>query len=249
MTELELIMDLFKHLDRQGPGSKKETLKALEYLNIPTHKKLEIADLGCGSGDHSIPLAQKLDANIISVDLSTEFLEVLNENAKKEGVQEKIKTLEVSMDDLPFEKDQFDIIWSEGAIYNIGFENGIKNWKDYIKTKGYLVVSEINWLTNSRPKEVEDYWKQAYPEINTVGHKVRVLEENGFSLMGFFNFGEDSWLDTYYTPIEKSFPDFLERHHHSELAQQIVKGNQDEIDFYKKYKEYYTYGFYIAQKD
>jgi SAM-dependent methyltransferase len=72
-----------------------------------------------------------------------EFLEALEQRSEKTGLKDKISLLEKSMDELPFEKESLDLIWSEGAIYNIGFENGIKNWKKFLKPGGYLVVSEI----------------------------------------------------------------------------------------------------------
>jgi len=67
------------------------------------------------------------------------------------------------MDDLPFKEGEFDLIWSEGAIYNIGFENGLKKWKDYLKAGCYLSVSEITWITQTRP---EEFWKAEYPEVD-----------------------------------------------------------------------------------
>ena len=48
MTELELIIDLHKNSERQGPGSENDTLKALDLLNLPTDQNLKVADIGCG---------------------------------------------------------------------------------------------------------------------------------------------------------------------------------------------------------
>jgi SAM-dependent methyltransferase len=160
-----------------------------------------------------------------------------------------VTTLEKSMDDLPFDSEEFDIIWSEGAIYNIGFEAGVKNWKDYLKTGGYLCVSEVTWITNSRPKELEDFWLQEYPEIDTASGKIKLLEDHGFTLAGYFYLKQDSWIENYYKPMEKRFSSFLERHDHSEMAQNVVKEYKDEIDHYQTYKDYYSYGFYIARKN
>ena len=38
------------------------------------------------------------------------------------GLSEKVTTLCCSMDNLPFGDEEYDVIWSEGAIYNVGFE-------------------------------------------------------------------------------------------------------------------------------
>lgn len=249
MSELKLIIDLHKNSERQGPGSDKETLKALGFINLPTDRKLKIADIGCGSGGQTIALAQHVNGEITAVDLFPEFLDELNEKSKKLGLTEKIVTLERSMDDLPFKSQEFDIIWAEGSIYNIGFENGVKIWKDYLKSGGILAVSEITWITNSRPRDIEDYWAQEYPEIDTASKKIRVLEENDLTLEGYFNLSQESWIDKYYKPMEARFEMFLKRNHNSKLARKVVEDYKAEIDLYLKFKDYYSYGFYIARKN
>lgn len=249
MTELELIIDLHKNSDRQGPGSENDTLRALDLLNLPTNQTFKIADIGCGSGGQTISLAKNLNGQITAVDLFPEFLNELNEKSQELGLTDKIVTLEKSMDDLPFKKHEFDLIWSEGAIYNIGFENGLKKWKDYLKVGGYLAVSEITWTTQSRPKEIEEFWKGEYPEIDIASNKIKQLENNGYSLVGYFYLSQDSWIETYYKPMKERFITFLERNENSELAQKVVKDYQTEIELYQKFKEYYSYGFYLARKN
>jgi len=249
MTELELIIDLHKNSDRQGPGSERDTLKAIEFLNLPTDQNLKIADIGCGSGGQTITLAKNLNGQITAVDLFPEFLNELNEKFQKLRLIDRIVTLEKSMDDLPFSEGEFDLIWSEGAIYNIGFENGLKKWKDYLKVGGYLAVSEITWITQSRPKEIEEFWKSEYPGVDIASQKIKQLESNGYSLVGYFYLSQDSWIETYYKPMQARFESFLKRNNNSELARKVVEDNQAEIDLYQKFKEYYSYGFYIARKN
>ncbi len=249
MTELELIVDLHKQSERQGPGSEKDTLRALEVMNLPTNHDLKVADIGCGSGGQTISLAKHINAQITAVDLFPEFLDQLNEKSQELAFTDRIVTLEKSMEDLPFENEAFDIIWSEGAIYNIGFEHGLKKWKNYLKVGGYLSVSEITWITQSRPQEIEVFWKTEYPEIDTASNKIKQLENNGYSLVGYFYLSQDSWLETYYKPMQARFEHFLKRHQHSELARKVVEAHQAEIDMYHKFKDYYSYGFYIARKN
>lgn len=249
MTELELIIDLHKNSERQGPGSENDTLKALDFVNFPTNKNLKIADIGCGSGGQTITLANNLNGQIIAVDLFPEFLNELSEKSKQLGLTNKIVALEKSMDDLPFKKNEFDLIWSEGAIYNIGFENGLKTWKDHLKVGGYLAVSEITWITQSQPKEIEEFWKLEYPEIDTASNKIKQLENNGYTLVGYYFLSQDSWIETYYKPMQARFKSFLERNNNSELARKVVEDSQAEIDLYQRFKDYYSYGFYIARKN
>jgi ubiquinone/menaquinone biosynthesis C-methylase UbiE len=249
MTELELIIDLHKNAQRQGPGSEADTLRALNFLEKPDRNALKVADIGCGSGGQTLTLAKNLNAHITAVDLFPEFLSVLNEKAQSLALANKIVTLEKSMDYLLFQKNELDLIWSEGAIYNLGFENGLKKWKDYLKVGGYLAVSEITWITNSRPTEIEDFWKAEYPEVATAALKIKQLEKHGFTLAGYFYLPPESWLATYYQPLQSKFKAFLKRHSHSKLAQKVVTDSQAEIDLYQRFKDYYSYGFYVAQKN
>jgi cyclopropane fatty-acyl-phospholipid synthase-like methyltransferase len=249
MTELELIVDFHKDAIRQGPGSTDETLKALELTGLDQKEDLKIADIGCGTGSHTIVLAQNTNAQIIGVDLFPEFLDKLDNKAKELGLQDRITTLAKSMEDLTFDREEFDIIWSEGAIYNMGFKTGVNNWKNYLKAGGYLCVSEVTWITDSRPKELEEFWMQEYPEIDRASNKINFLEDNGFTLAGYFYLNQDSWIENYYKPMEKRFSTFLERHNNSEMAKDVIKEYKNEIEHYQTYKDYYSYGFYIARKD
>jgi SAM-dependent methyltransferase len=248
MTELELMIDFHKRAERQGPGSYEETLRALELVDISKEETLKVADVGCGSGGPTLTLAEQLPGEITAVDLFPEFLEILQERAKELEMADRIKTMAKSMDDLPFEEESLDIMWSEGAIYNIGFETGIRKWSKYLKTGGYLGVSEVTWTTNSRPIQLENFWKREYPEIDTAANKIKILEKNGYSLNGYFVLSPGSWIDNYYKPMERRFLTFLEKHNHSELASKVVQDHKDEYEMYLKYQDYYSYGFYIARK-
>lgn len=249
MTELDLIIDFHKDAERQGPGSNEETLRALELTTMAKKSELRIADIGCGTGAHTILLAQNTNAQITGVDLFPVFLSKLDEKARALGLQDRVITLNRSMDDLPFDNEEFDIIWSEGAIYNMGFKAGIKSWKKFLKPGAYLCVSEITWITDARPKEPEDFWMQEYPEIDRASKKIRILEDNGFTLAGYFYLKQDSWIENYYKPMEEHFSTFLEQHNNSEMAKDLVREYRGEIELYQNYKDYYSYGFYIARKN
>ena len=248
MNELELLIELHKDAERQGPGSTADTLRALSMMQLDDNKLLKIADLGCGTGAQTIDIAKHTNSHILAIDLLPEFLEKLELRAQQMHVDDKIDTMCADMNDLDLEHEAYDVIWSEGAIYNIGFEHGIKQWRNYLKTGGYLAVSEITWLTADRPKEIDDYWNNAYPEIDTASSKIKLLEQNGYTLAGYFVLPASSWIDNYYKPIEQRLDKLLETDKHSELSQQIVNGEKMEIANYLKYKDYYSYGFYIARK-
>jgi len=248
MEDYTLLIDLHKHANRQGPGGDAETTKALDLCLVDRSAPLKIADIGCGTGASTLCLARQLNARITAVDFLQEFLEVLESRAKTEGLSDRISALLCSMDSLPFDDKEFDIIWSEGAIYNIGFKNGINAWKRYLKPGGLLVVSEITWITESRPAELQKHWDSEYPEMDVASSKIRSLEESGYSPIGYFVLPQHCWLDNYYRPMQNHFSDFLQRNGNSQEARAVIEAESREIELYEKYREYYSYGVYIAGK-
>jgi len=242
------MIEFYQSLPRQGPGSRLETLKALEYTGLLTAKDLQIADIGCGTGAQTLTLAEALDGKIMAIDLFPRFLDKLNEKARQKGLQNRIVTDEQSMDNLPYAPDSFDLIWSEGAIYIMGFEQGVKAWQKFLKTDGYLIVSEISWFSNTRPAELEKYWLEEYPQMNTVEHKIDVLEKSGDSVIKTFRLPDYCWLEEYYTPIRQHFKGFSQKHRENAHASQLIDALKEEIRIYEKYREYFGYAFFIAQK-
>ena len=216
MENLELLIDLHKSQNRQGPGSEKETHKALSLAMLDKTSQLKIADIGCGTGASTIFLAKQLNARITAVDFLPEFIEVLKEASNKNGLEKKISPIVCNMETLPFSEEEYDVIWSEGAIYNIGFERGIKEWRHFLKPGGTLVVSELTWTTNNRPNEIEAYWRNEYPEITTASSKIKILEQNGYSLSAYFLLPEDCWIENYYRPLQNSFTTFINRNNFSQ---------------------------------
>lgn len=245
---MELMMHLHRNNKRQGPGSEEATNLAITLAKIDKEKVYKIADIGCGTGAQTMSLAKVLKGDIIAVDLFEEFLEKLKERCRNEKITAHIKTLSTSMDNLPFEKEEFDIIWSEGAVYNIGFKNGINYWKDFLKHGGILAVSELSWTTSNRPKELEDFWNGEYAEMDTIAGKIGILEEAGYKVLGHFILPDDCWLENYYNPLLDSHNAFMEKFGNNETVEIIVERDIQEVDFYVKYKDYYSYGFYVAQK-
>jgi ubiquinone/menaquinone biosynthesis C-methylase UbiE len=107
--EFALINEFFTELERQGPGSPEETIRALSFIGNLSNKA-RIADLGCGTGFQTMVLAQNTEAIITALDLYAGSIDKLNVTAKKLGLQNRVKGIVGSMDDLPFQNDEFDLI-------------------------------------------------------------------------------------------------------------------------------------------
>jgi SAM-dependent methyltransferase len=248
MNELELLVDLHREGRRQGPGGDEETRLAITLSGLRGRKELRVADIGCGTGASTLVLARELDATVTAVDLLPEFLGQLEAAAEGERLSTRIETLAASMDELPFGERSLDAIWSEGAIYNMGFENGVRSWRRFLTPGGILAVSELTWLTSERPAELDEHWMREYPEVATASAKLGILEANGYSPIGYFPLPDRCWLDHYYYPLQQRFEPFLKRHAHSEAAAALVAAEEREIDLYERNRAFVSYGYYVARR-
>ena len=248
MDDFQLLIDLHKPNLRLGPGSEAATRLALELSGLLPQRGLTIADVGCGTGAATLTLAEHLDAQITAVDIFPDFLAELTRRAQERGVSKRIQTLRASMAELPFDDASLDAIWSEGAIYNIGFESGVKAWRPCLKHGGVLAVSELTWLTSERPAELQAHWDQHYPQVDVASAKIAVLEKHGFTPIGYFPLDESCWIQHYYHPLQTQFPNLLNQYDHSPAAHACVDAEAHEIALYEKYKDHVSYGFYVARK-
>ena len=248
MDDLALLVDLHREGARQGPGGDAETRLAIALSGLRSGRNLKIADIGCGTGASTLLLARDLDATVTAVDFLPEFLVELDAAATREGLGGRIETREASMDALPFADGSLDAIWAEGAIYNMGFEAGIRAWRRFLKPGGVLAVSELTWLTRERPEELTAHWMQEYPQVDVASAKIALLEENGYTPAGYFPLPRTCWLDNYYRPMQARFESFLARHGQSDAAKAIVAAEEAEIALYERHAAYVSYGFYVARK-
>lgn len=231
---------------REGPGDPESTAKAFSKLTgLP--QRPNILDIGCGPGMQTIELAKLSHGNIVALDYQERFLDHLNDEAKKAGVEKCIQTIQGSMFELPFAKNNFDVIWSEGAIYIIGFEKGLREWKALLKDKGYLAVTHLSWLKPEIPKEPRDFWAEHCPAITHIDENLKIATDLGYDNINHFVLPEASWWDNYYEPIERRLKVLREQYRGKTEALARIEETQSEIDLRKNYSEYYGYVFYILQ--
>lgn len=241
-----LIGDFFKNLDRQGPCSEEQTLKALDFCGV-LPDQARMADLGCGTGGQTINLAWNTNGHITAVDLMPAFTDSLNHKIAGTKLADRITVVNGSMDDLSFDEESLDLIWSEGAIYHIGFEAGLHYWRKFLKPGGHVVVSEVSWLDGNPPVEIAGFWNDNYPGIDTIPAKVAGMQQAGYTPVAHFVMPEYCWWN-YFRPMEAHYDAFLEKYGHSDAAIGLVDSFKHEISLYEKYKNYYGYVFYIGKR-
>ena len=242
-----IFFEIFESLPRQGPGDAKSTQKAFAKLTgLP--KRPDILDIGCGSGGQTLILAKLSSGNITALDLHDPFIKRLERNVVKAGCANRIRCVVGDMGVIGYPKESFDLIWSEGAAYSIGFDNALKTWRQLLRPRGYLVVSELVWFKKRAPKEVKDFFAREYPDIKYYKDIYAVIESSRYKMIDYFPLPGQSWWTHYYTPMEKKLVAMRRKYKNNKNAQAIFDSFQLEIDMHRKYSDYYGYGFYIMQK-
>ena len=248
---LELITDLYKGLTRLGPGSDASTRQALalgEAAGLSPTAPLQIADLGCGTGAATWVLAQALAGTITAIDQLPAFLNALEARRPEAPLLASVETCAADFSQLPFPQESLDLIWSEGAIYNLGFAAGLAAWRPFLKPGGFLAVSELTWLTAQPAAPLEAFWNEAYPEVATASAKLAILEQQGFRPLGYFPLPRACWLEGFYEPLEASLPAFLARQGASPEAKALAREVREEAALYRRYGDQVSYGFYVARR-
>jgi SAM-dependent methyltransferase len=247
LSIFDLIVEIHVGLERQGPGSPEMTVKALSFLdNLDENPR--VADLACGTGGQTMVLANNISGNITGLDFCPDFINVFNDNAKKLNLQERVHGIVGSMDNLPFQKEEFDLIWSEGAIDNIGFEKGINHWNGFLKKNGYVAVTCPSWFTDERPVKIEKFWGDAGCKLDTIGHNILIMQKAGYIPVATFILPEKCWTNNYFTPREAALKSLLNKYTGNKTVEGFIENNKYEVELYSKYKQYYGYVFYIGKK-
>lgn len=246
-SALDLLVEVHVGLERQGPGSTETTCRALDFLDS-LDSISRTADLGCGCGPQTMLLAQRLKGTVVGLDLFPEFVDVLNRAARKQGVEGRVQGIVGSMEELPFEKESLDLIWSEGAIDNIGFENGIAHWRDFLRKGGYVAVTCPSWLTDAHPVEIERFWADAGSGLDSVEHNVEILQTCGYRFVASFALPETCWTDEYFAPREGALKELLKKYPGNKAVEKFVAENRHEVELYSEYGQHYGYVFYIGKK-
>jgi cyclopropane fatty-acyl-phospholipid synthase-like methyltransferase len=246
MKDVDYFMQVYGTLPRAGPGDNASTARAFEMCERLVDRP-EILDIGCGPGAQTLELARLSNGNITALDLYPNMLDRVKEAVKDNGLEDRIKTVQMDMKVMNFGPETFDLIWSEGAIYFLGFENGLRTVRPLLKPGGYLVVSEAVWLKPDPPKEVLYFWRE-YPEIDLMEEKLKIVDKLDFEESGHFVLPWTSWTELYYKPMKEKMVELETLWEDDPQGQAVLEEAKSEIAVFEKYHEYYSYGFFIMRK-
>ncbi len=154
----KIFFEIHSNNPREGPGSSSATERAFRGMELPEYPR--ILDVGCGPGKQTLDLAELSRGKIFALDYYRIYLEELAIHEHKRGWANRILLVQGDMTRLPFRRNSLDVIWSEGAIYIMGFKPGLEQWKPFLKSGGYMAVTEISWLKPDPPGSFPNFGRQ-----------------------------------------------------------------------------------------
>lgn len=235
---------LFGGMEKLGPGGNAHTLHVLRLL--PKQKFDVIVDAGCGTGRQTMVLAKGLGTPVHAVDSYEPFLIDLTRRAKEAGIQHLVRSHCMDMKDIPGVWQHIDLLWSEGAAYNIGFSNALSTWASAINPGGFAVVSELSWLREQVPDAVREFFLSGYPDIRSVHHNIAVAENAGYKALSTYTLPTEAWVEGYYDVLEPRAKALVDHPDSSvrDFAVETIK----EIEILKCSEDSYGYVFYVLQR-
>lgn len=241
---IQALIKLHHGLERQGPGDTTYSNLILSQIKtLPENPR--IADIGCGAGAGTLLLAQKFKSKVRAVDFSREFLNELINRAEQRGLDHLVEVIECDMGSLDWEPATIDLLWSEGAAYNLTFEGALKAWRPLMAENGIAVISEMNYFTGNVPEPVQVYWQNAYPAMGTESENSDRAGSAGFEVLQIHRLPSKAWWDNYYGPLRENM-DPLE-HSKDRIIQSVIKETREEMKLFERYEKYYGYSFYILK--
>ncbi len=235
---------LFAGMEKLGPGANDYTLHVLRLL--PKRQFRLVVDAGCGTGRQTIALARTIGTPVHAIDSYQPFLNDLVRRAEEAKVDQLVKAHHMDMKDIPRVFQDIDLIWSEGAAYNIGISNALVTWASALAPGGFAVVSEMSWLKEQAPDAVREFFRSGYPDMQSVGHNVALAESAGYEVLTTHTLPRQAWVDGYYDILAPRAESLLD--HPDPSVRSFAAETVREIEIFGRSDDSYGYVFYVLQR-
>ncbi|MEX1152403.1 class I SAM-dependent methyltransferase [Parvibaculum sp.] len=246
LDPFKIFLELQLGLPRNGPGSAASTARAFAMLP-GLREDARILDIGCGQGASTFELLRLTRGHVTAVDLFEPFLDKLAARAERARIGEDRLTIKRGdMAALPFHDGEFDLVWSEGAIYLVGFETGLRLWRRLVKPGGFVAVTECTWLTDAPAAEAMAFWNDAYPGMGTVAENGAAAERAGYEIIGTFTLPQEDWWAEYYTSMRVRIAEM--RATYGAAAESVLAAEEAEIALIENNPGQYSYVFYVMRR-
>ncbi|WP_448192802.1 SAM-dependent methyltransferase [Azospirillum sp. sgz301742] len=249
--DMERFLQLHDGLPRQAPGSDTATLDALSRLRahgLPDGPA--VLDVGCGTGRATLLLGRATGGTVTGIDIHEPSLGETQRRIDEAGLGRRLRVERRSMFELDgaYPPESFDLLWSEGAIYIIGFAQGLERWRRLLRPGGLMAVSELTWLTGLPPADARAFWAEAYPAMATESANRRAAERAGYRVLETVTLPASAWWDEYYRPLETRIAERRERHPLDPQWAAVLDTQAAEIELYRQFGASYGYVFYLMRR-
>lgn len=246
VTFSQIFLEVFESLPRQGPGNRDCAAKAIALCRgLPSNPA--VLDLGCGTGGQTLHLAELTSGSIVAMDIHGPNIERLRTAVAARGLEGRIQPIVGDMADLGLPPESFDLVWSEGALYNIGVEKGLDVCRRLLRLGGYLAFTEAVWLRDDPPAAVKKMFED-YPAMGFASDVLAALERRGFSLGGHFTLPDEAWWGDFYSPMLVRIGELRGKYEGDEERLAVLDQLEQEPQMHRKYSEYYGYEFIVARR-
>ena len=235
---------LFGGMEKLGPGGNTHTLHVLRLL--PKQRFGVIVDAGCGTGRQTLALAKELNTLVDAVDSHEPFLNDLARRAVEAGVEHLVQAHCMDMKDIPSVFPHIDLLWSEGAAYNIGFANALTVWASAIEPGGFAVVSELSWLRERVPDPVREFFLSGYPDMQSVEQNVAAAQNAGYKVLTTYTLPDEAWVEGYYDIVGPRAKALLD--HPDPGVRDFAAETVKEIETFERSEGSYGYVFFALQR-
>jgi serine/threonine-protein kinase HipA len=242
--ERAALVELHQGLDRQGPGSSDFSRQIL--ASLPALRELpRIADLGCGAGAGSLLLAEWFGVPIRAVDSCRVFLDQLEARAAEQGLSSHIQVHEADMGALYWPARSLDLIWSEGAAYNLTFPGALNAWRPLLAAGGLAVISELSWFAENPTVESRRFWEAGYPTLASEQQNCDYAVKADFEVLSTCRLPSASWWEFYYGPLLERIA--VLRPKASPVMKQVIQDTEAEMDLFRRCSDEFGYTFYVLR--
>jgi SAM-dependent methyltransferase len=243
----EIFFEVYEHLPRQGPGNRACAAKALDLCRgLPPSPA--ILDLGCGVGGQTLHLAALTSGSIVALDRHAPSIERLRATVAARGLTGRVRPMVGDMARPGFPPESFDLVWSEGALYNIGLENALRVCLGLLRPAGHLAFTDAVWRKDDPPPAVKASFDLDDPSMGTVRDVVAAIDRSGLSLVGHFTLPDEAWWDDFYTPMERRLEALRARYAADPEALTVLESLAREPEMHRSYAGYYAYEFFVARR-
>jgi SAM-dependent methyltransferase len=243
----EVFFDVYDHLPRQGPGNKRSAQKALSQCNhLPSNPK--ILDMGCGVGGQTIQLSEITSGHITALDIHETSIKKLRNTIEEKGLTHRMMAIVADMAKPGLPARNFDLIWSEGALYSIGLRPALQVCYELLKPGGYLVFTDAIWRKENAPDEVRQGFELDYPTMGWLEDDLTLLDDLNFKIITHFTLPDEAWWDDFYTPMIERIAELRPKYASDAEATSILDQIACEPELHRKYAEFYAYEYFVVRR-